>query len=366
MIHLPSRTASRVLSQVKRQDHLKGGFTLIELLLVVGIIGALASVVMEAIGPGKMLLSAKDATRKQMVKELQNALMQYQIDEGTLPSIGSIVTAPDGAQPVCKFNAADTSNCVDLDALVPEYLAAIPQDTSETNTNFSGYKIYRESGGRAQIYSTHLGGYADGLVGYWRFYEGAGTTVADSTGNGRTGTLTNSPIWVNGKLGKGLQFDGVNDFVAVNDHDSLDVTNAMTISAWVYWSSSGVREMILKNNNANTGYGQYELYQNNTYVSFRLMGASSTLTTSTPLSLNAWHHVAAVWDGTRMKIFLDGVPDNNSVSYSGTPVSTTGRLTFGAYANGLYPFSGMFDEIRIYNRAISANEVAILARGQQD
>ena len=61
-----------------------------------------------------------------------------------------------------------------------------------------------------------------GLVGYWLFNEGSGTTVQDSSGNSNTGTLVNGPIWVTGRYGPGLNFDGVNDYVDVGSGFSLD------------------------------------------------------------------------------------------------------------------------------------------------
>jgi hypothetical protein len=74
-----------------------------------------------------------------------------------------------------------------------------------------------------------------GLVGFWRFEEGAGTTTADSSGNANTGTLFHGPAWqppANCKQGRCLSFDGVNDFVRASHDASLNISSAVTIGAW--------------------------------------------------------------------------------------------------------------------------------------
>jgi hypothetical protein len=72
-----------------------------------------------------------------------------------------------------------------------------------------------------------------GLAGYWKFDEGSGTVASDSSNNGNTGTLVNGPQWVDGIRGNALTFDGVDDYVDVLDSNNLDVSQSITIEAWV-------------------------------------------------------------------------------------------------------------------------------------
>ena len=72
------------------------------------------------------------------------------------------------------------------------------------------------------------------IVGLWLFDEGAGDVATDSSGNGNDGVLINEPEWVDGKFGKALRFDGVDDYVDIPDSPSLSPTEQMSIVAWIY------------------------------------------------------------------------------------------------------------------------------------
>ena len=91
--------------------------------------------------------------------------------------------------------------------------------------------------------------FTSNLVAYWKFDEGAGTTTADSSGNGNTGILTNGPLWTAGRLGKALYFDGIDDNVTVPDSNSLHLSDAFTLSAWVNPASpfTDWRAVLVKN-----------------------------------------------------------------------------------------------------------------------
>lgn len=88
-----------------------------------------------------------------------------------------------------------------------------------------------------------------GLVGHWKFDEGAGTTANDSSGNNNTGTLSGAVWTIQGRFGQALVFDGINDWVTINDAPSLDLTTGMTIEAWVYPTAHGAgtwRNVLIK------------------------------------------------------------------------------------------------------------------------
>src|SRR3989338_1067169 len=105
-----------------------------------------------------------------------------------------------------------------------------------------------------------------GLVGYWSFNEGTGSYAGDSSGNRNQGTLTNGPTWVDGKRGKALNFDGVNDYVIASS-TSLNNLPAMTVSAWMFPRSSGegtVGNIVTKSQGA--GVNGWRIYQDGTQI----------------------------------------------------------------------------------------------------
>lgn len=112
------------------------GFTLLEILLVIAAIGILAAIVIVAINPQRQLGQVRDLDRTTDITALNNSLEQYVIDQGMYPS-----GITDEYQPICKIEAVDTSGCVELPALVPTYLAQLPQDERELNINHTGYQV---------------------------------------------------------------------------------------------------------------------------------------------------------------------------------------------------------------------------------
>jgi len=82
----------------------------------------------------------------------------------------------------------------------------------------------------------------DNIVAYWKLDENTGTSAADATGGGGTGTLTNSPTWVTGKINSGLQFGGTNRYVSIPNSTALNPTTAITDQP----SSSGPGRMLVE------------------------------------------------------------------------------------------------------------------------
>ena len=82
-----------------------------------------------------------------------------------------------------------------------------------------------------------------GLVAAYAFSEGSGPSLADRTGTGHTGTISGATWTTQGRFGNALTFDGVNDWVTVNDANDLDFTTAMTLEAWVYPTALAVNEI---------------------------------------------------------------------------------------------------------------------------
>lgn len=206
-----------------------------------------------------------------------------------------------------------------------------------------------------------------GLVGYWSMDEGAGTTANDQSGYRNTGTVysstTPAAIWADGKLGQGLSFDGINDYVNAGSGSILNITgDKITLSAWVNYASTPADHMgIFAHDSSSGGYRIF--VEPGDVASFQIMdgGSNPAVTSAITLSHNNWHHIVCVYDGAKLSIYIDGVKDANETSKTGNiPSDPSPELWIGTgddifpFGQWTYPFTGKIDEVRTYNRALSA------------
>jgi hypothetical protein len=202
-----------------------------------------------------------------------------------------------------------------------------------------------------------------GLVASYGFDEGAGTAAADSTGNGNHGTV-NGASWTIGRFGQALSFDGTNDRVSVPDSATLDLTSGMTLEAWVKPTVTGTawKTVLFKHRNNNASNMVYVLYGNrNTSVpNAEITVGTSVKAANGPsgsgLPLNVWSHLAATFDNSTLRLFVNGA-QIASLATAGPIATSTGDLWIGANNVWSEWFSGAIDEVRVYNRALSAAEI---------
>ena len=190
------------------------------------------------------------------------------------------------------------------------------------------------------------------------FDEASGTTATDSSGANNPGTISGATRSATGKFGGALSFDGVNDIVTVADANSLDLTNGMTLEAWVRPSVlSGWRTVLLKERPGGLVYALYGNADTNRPSVHSFVGASEFDTRGTAqVAANAWTHVAATYDGLNLRLYVNGTQVSSRALSGAMPVST-GALRIGG--NTIWPewFTGLIDEVRVYNRALTAAEV---------
>lgn len=208
---------------------------------------------------------------------------------------------------------------------------------------------------------------ARGRVGHWLFNEGSGLRAFDYSGHENIGTLTNmtEADWVGGRAGLALDFDGVSDYVAVAQSTSLDLQNdKLAITAGVFWTEG-------PDNSEYILYGAGEPYllriissgADNGKVQFRILtaGGQTNLLSAIALTKSVWTDVAAVYDGANMLIYLNGNL-SNSVAKTGNVVALTGGLYLGADLVGGDAFAGKLEEVKLYGRAPSPDEVRWLCQ----
>ena len=198
-----------------------------------------------------------------------------------------------------------------------------------------------------------------GLVAAYSFNEGSGTTVTDLSLNGNTGTISGA-TWVLGRYGNGLQFDGIDDWVTVADANSLDLTNGMTIEAWVFpaVAPAGWRTVVVKERPDNLGYylQASSRGQNRPATGVFVSNAERNLAGTSRLAANTWVHLAATWDGAVQRLYVNGV-QVASRNQTGSMPNSAGLLRIGGNLPYGEFFQGLIDEVRIYNRALTLAEI---------
>jgi PKD repeat protein len=198
-----------------------------------------------------------------------------------------------------------------------------------------------------------------GLVAAYAFDETAGTTAADASGSGNTGSLSGATFTTAGRNGGAVSFDGVNDWVTVADANSLDLTSAMTLEAWINPSALGTawRTVVFKEQVGNLTYGLYA-NRNTTRPNAQVYvaGADRNVDGSAALPLNAWTHLAATYDGATLRLYVGGT-QVAQLAQTGPIATSTGALRIGG--NNIWSewFAGRIDDVRLYNRALTPAQI---------
>jgi len=239
------------------------------------------------------------------------------------------------------------------------------------NSSKTYYIFYSNS---TEVNGKNYGNFSS-LVGWWRFDEGSGNTTKDYSGLENNGTLLDSnttnadgntpPTWVDGMYGKALNFDGLDDYVNVSNSISqiFDANKSFTICVWIKPLSDPLTD---GHNYTVVGEWQvalsYKIYNStNSYVGLEgewnntgWNGAKYILSAS--LS-SEWHYLCGEYDGDNITLFLNGtkIAELNNTGYN---TRLANDIHIGAW---LYPepecFNGTIDEVRIYNRALTAQEI---------
>jgi len=202
----------------------------------------------------------------------------------------------------------------------------------------------------------------NGLVGWWTFDEGSGNIAADSSGNGNNGTLNGPVEWVaEGKIGGAMAFTGPYNYVLVPNAPSLNPTNAITIAAWINPSWTG-NNRILQKSTENTDTQYRLLKEGGNNIRFHIPPAANFEVTGKIPPAGEWTHLAASYDGSMIRVYFNGAVVGET-AFSGKMDVSTGPLFIGnkwSKAPAGDEFNGMMDDVRIYNRALSASEIIAL------
>lgn len=212
--------------------------------------------------------------------------------------------------------------------------------------------------GPVQLIAAESGG-VPGLVAGWSFDEGFGTVARDCSPHGNDATLERGVTWTtSGRYGAALTFDGVDDRVTVTDSASLDLTGPLTLTAWVRPTSVRPWEPVLLKESP-TGLS-YALYATNKggwpNARFYISAWTRPVWGTAAIARNSWTHLAATYDRTAMRLYVNGtlvrtVARSGAVSVSDGPLRIGGNPAINEW------FVGQIDDVRIYNRALDTAEI---------
>ena len=210
-------------------------------------------------------------------------------------------------------------------------------------------------------------GISQGLVGHWTFDEGRGTVVMDMSGNGANGTIKGG-TWTRGRIGGALEFDG-RAHVEIANESAFDIYDKISVSAWVKvtggWKSAW-QSFVSKCGERDQGW-QLRRMSGTDGICFTLRGTSAKADAgggvTTIGSDGLWHHIVGVYDGSRRKVYIDGVlyhdiGDTGLIGATDDPVAIGVKVDDGSVQGH---HRGLIDDVRVYRRALSAAEVKTLA-----
>jgi len=206
---------------------------------------------------------------------------------------------------------------------------------------------------------------AKGLVGCWLMNEGAGNIVQDLSGNGHDGTLIADATWAAGKFGPCISVDSADDHIQIGPGDIFNLADQLTVSLWckhptgvgfithliahwgiynawqIYWYTSEDVTFLVKNAAGTSKYGRY----------------------ADGLADSNCHHIVGRYDGAHVSLWVDGVKgtamEDAQTGNVKAAHSTEYMQIGGDYDTGI-SFGGLINNVMIYNRALSASEIAEL------
>ena len=269
---------------------------------------------------------------------------------------------------------AATANTAHSDAGDPLNMVIGSNSVSPTIAGWRGLidevRIYDRALSAEEIQMLYNAG--TGLVGYWNFDECSGDTVHDHSGHNNHGTIDGAS-WTTGVSGCALEIVGTNIVHHIPRSYDDSITSALTVTAWIKWYglNPDLRASYIFDGR---GY-EYPLgflfgvYPDSTLNFSMQQGSGSEIQSISHVPADtSWTHVAVVFDDTSntLRVFINGVQDN-TLTTTATYYNSNAPLAIGnnMWEDGNYrPLNGVIDEARIYNRALSADEIEALYCGR--
>lgn len=360
----------------KKIFSLNEGFSLIELLLtlaIMAVLGAVGAVNLSAFSQERALLSQGEKVVV-VIRDVQDRA----VAEESASAWGIKITnnASGSDQYETFYGASYAAGTVDDIFYLPTGLAlAAPAAGSNTEIVFAKgtgapnatatIDMETATGSRSYRININAAGMVEGiksgknLAGYWKFDEGSGTTALDSSGYNRNGTVSGATVNQTGQVGKAYSFGGDGDNVNLGDRYNYTSDN-FTYAFWIKLNSLAAQTVPLYK-------GRYEV--DGWYANVETTGITRIVTNTSgnatsvssgagAITTGTWYHIVGVKNGSSSKIYVNGAEAGSGTLQN--PTSTSDDFLIGSYRAGALPVSGLMDDVRIWNRALSEAEVGDL------
>ena len=225
------------------------------------------------------------------------------------------------------------------------------------------------------VFTAHLAiaAHPAGPAGYWALDEGAGTVATDSSGHSNDGAINGAVYAGSGAPVPGsadaLSFDGVDDYVQVSDNAELDISTAITVAGWIRLDSFTQQATVAgkwRDISAANERGYLLVVATDGTPRFYISttGADFAVATGAALSIGVWHHLLGTYDGTTVNLYVDGTLVASTLQV-GAIFLNDEPLLIGAndgFGGSSRKFTdGTIDEVQIYNRVLTSDEIEILS-----
>lgn len=280
---------------------------------------------------------------------------------------GASLSCVPNQQSACSCPGGETS----FQVCLPDGYSLSECECPSTGTGATGGE---SAGGSGAVGGSALGGAAGGgsgtggstnlgpaPLGSWPLNEGAGSDVADMSGNANDGTVFGA-TWTDGVRGRALTFDGSDDYVQVGESSGIEMSASVTATCWVSLSSLD-DAVIFGSYRVNSQFDDpYWLHLQDGRYHFSVIGDdTSTVTVGSPesASTDTWQQLAGVFDGTEIRLYVDGELVGSEATPFQELVTSTLGIGFGNEDNGgiIFPLAGAIDEIQLYGDALTSAQI---------
>jgi hypothetical protein len=198
-----------------------------------------------------------------------------------------------------------------------------------------------------------------GLVLHYSF-DKDDQEVADQSGKGNTAAVHGAKWTPTGKVGGAYEFDGTDDWIDCGQRQSLLSSRTVTYCAWVKpeLTTDKNRGIIVSDKDFNDGFNLYEITTGGgTYRVYADINSNHKIYAGPRITVDAWTHLAATYDGSSIRLYVNGTQHHDGLSARGAITGST-RLRIGGDTSGeVSNWRGMIDEVMVFNRALSEQEI---------